>query len=73
MIDTFRNQKLIHRKYVYEILIELKKQFVETPSLMDISLPTAEEGYTPKFSVCGDTHGQYYDLLNIFEINGKVF
>jgi serine/threonine-protein phosphatase 5 len=70
MVESFRNQKLIHKKYVYQMLIELKKMFADTPSLMNISLPEKTEGYSPKFSVCGDTHGQYYDLLNIFEING---
>lgn len=24
-----------------------------------------------ELTVCGDTHGQYYDLLNIFKINGN--
>ena len=58
LVDTFRNEKLVHRKYVLQILIQLKKIFGETPSLMDISLPEATDGNKPKFSVCGDTHGQ---------------
>lgn len=24
-----------------------------------------------KLTVCGDVHGQYYDLLNIFKMNGR--
>lgn len=35
------------------------------PSMVEISIP--DDG---KFTVCGDIHGQFYDLLNIFEKNG---
>ncbi len=35
------------------------------PSLVDIPFKNGS-----KFTVCGDTHGQFYDLLNIFELNG---
>ena len=29
-----------------------------------------DTGTKPRLTVCGDTHGQYYDLLNIFDRNG---
>jgi len=35
------------------------------PTLIDVKIPDDNE-----FTVCGDIHGQYYDLMNIFQING---
>lgn len=39
---------------------------------MELSIPSEppEENVAPRLTVCGDTHGQYYDVLNIFELNG---
>lgn len=34
-------------------------------SLVDIDVPV-----DTRITVCGDTHGQYYDLLHIFDLNG---
>lgn len=56
---------LSHTRYLYLILREAKKLFEEQPTLVDI---TVDQYHS--LTVCGDTHGQYYDLLNIFEING---
>ena len=65
LVERFRKQKLLHRKFAYKILVDIKNLFEVEPTLKDVTFPT--EG---KFTVCGDIHGQFYDLLNIFELNG---
>lgn len=61
MLEQFKNQKLIHKKYAFQIIIAAKRFFDEQPTLIDVELPP--NGH---ISVCGDTHGQVrYDLLRL--------
>eukprot|EP01038_Epipyxis_sp_PR26KG_P016451 gene16451-22434_t len=68
MMEHFRDQKSLHRKYVIKILLDAIEYFKKAPTLQRLSLPSDPAG---TFTVCGDTHGQYYDLCNIFSINGN--
>jgi len=60
-----KEQKKLHIRYAIQILLEVKKILASLPTLIEIDVPD-----TTTFNVCGDVHGQYYDLLNLWEING---
>ena len=65
MIERFKNGKKIHKKYVYQIILAVKELVYNEPTMVECKV---EPGH--KLTVCGDTHGQYFDLLEIFRLNG---
>ncbi|CAN6331046.1 unnamed protein product [Urochloa humidicola] len=65
MLDEFKKQKCIHKRYAYQIVLKTLELLRSMPSLVDVDVPNGGH-----FTVCGDVHGQYFDLLNIFELNG---
>lgn len=61
MVNKFREQKKIPRNSVISILYKLRDILAQETSLVHLDGP---------YTICGDVHGQFYDLLRIFEING---
>jgi serine/threonine-protein phosphatase 5 len=65
LLEYMKNQKRLHRKYMLQLLIQVKSYFDSRSTIEDIVIP--QDG---TLTVCGDIHGQYYDLLHVFEMNG---
>ncbi|KAF2097030.1 protein phosphatase 5 [Rhizodiscina lignyota] len=65
MIQRFKDGKKLHRKYVFQIILAVMGIVKEEPTMVEMEVGAGE-----KLTVCGDTHGQFFDLLEIFRLNG---
>lgn len=65
MMKQFKEEKTIAKRDLITILLKANEVLKALPNFVPVTVPDDEE-----ITVCGDTHGQFYDLLNIFEING---
>ena len=65
MIERFKNGKKLHRRYVFQIVKAVRDLVYAEPTMVEMEV---DKGTS--LTVCGDTHGQYFDLLEIFRLNG---
>lgn len=65
LLDHFRAQGRLHRKYAVVLLLRVLRLLRAAPTIVDITVPRGA-----RLTICGDVHGQFYDLLHIFELNG---
>ncbi|QIX02042.1 hypothetical protein AMS68_007559 [Peltaster fructicola] len=65
MIQRFKTGKKIAKKYAYQIILAATAIFKKEPAMVEMHIEKEN-----KLTVCGDTHGQYFDLLEIFRLNG---
>ncbi|KAH8716910.1 Metallo-dependent phosphatase-like protein [Phaeosphaeriaceae sp. PMI808] len=66
MIERFKNGKKLAKKYAFQIILAVMDIIKKEPTMVEHDV---DEGH--EITVCGDTHGQFFDLLNIFKLAGK--
>jgi len=66
LLQHFKDEKSLHMKYVLQILHSAQAILKAEDTLVEVAVPQNSH-----LTICGDVHGQFYDLLNIYESNGK--
>jgi len=64
-MEQQRDGILLPKSMAYELVVDTIKVLSKEKTMSEFELKPGE-----KVTVCGDTHGQYWDVMNIFKING---
>lgn len=67
LIEHFKQGGKLAKRYLYALIIKMDELLSKEPAFKELS---QTELNTETFTVVGDVHGQFYDLLNMFKLNG---
>ena len=62
-IEDLFNCKFLPEEEVKDLCAKAKELFIKEPNVQIVHCP---------ITVCGDTHGQFHDLLELFKVGGNV-
>ncbi|XP_078002203.1 serine/threonine-protein phosphatase with EF-hands 1 isoform X4 [Phascolarctos cinereus] len=65
LIDAFKENQILHARYVLQLLQEVKKVLQQLPNIVPVTSTLSKD-----LTICGDIHGKLDDLFLIFYKNG---
>lgn len=65
LINYFKQGKTLHKRVLWDLILTTMELFKKEQSLVDVDIPD-----NTHVTVFGDTHGQFYDLINLLEMAG---
>lgn len=66
LIAYLKEEKRLHKRIAVSMIKKLITHYRKKETIVEITIPEGNH-----ITVCGDVHGQFYDLTNIFAINGN--